>query len=711
MQKKKVYLFQINYTVTVAGQDSLWLPYSIGCIAAYAKKHKDITDHFEFGPELFCKREDPQEVIKRLDNPSVVGFSNYVWNTEWNMTMSKLVKETYPDCVVMFGGPNVWADMEKDAPWVDVFLKLEGEFAFVDLLRLIKDGRELPKTLSGERIHELHLLPDPYSTGEFDWLMKNYPDHVWSATYETNRGCPFLCTFCDWGGLTYTKVKKFEMDRVEANWKWFSENRVAYVLSADANVGIFKDRDIEIAHIARKYADAPSSIIDGINFQYNKNNTDICLTIAEILGPYSRGITFAVQSMNESVLEAIKRKNLHMNKLGHLLKEANKRNLYSYTELILPMPEETPDSWKDGLSQVLELGQHYALSVWNTQILRNSEMNQPEYKEKYGLDIIEAYDYINYKNPRDWQGAPEKIELIRATRTMSIEQTVESWVYSILLREFHINGLTQMIARYMWGKHGIRYREFYDRFFEVLKEHPVSKDAIQFLTDVELHYMTTGTVAELDEMEINFDFPTLFGVPADKLPPGHFHKDILNKFIYLHKDELRDIAIQVIKDDLGLVLPEEVIKFNNAYMYTENYDYPVKVELDYDVVSEEDTPVTYSLMPRLLNLDAKMLNKDPVMFFKLGLFKSDITRTDTEIIANTSVHASPVTQHPTDVGHTEPMLESTKRVQHSHGGEPRFNIMGKGKKVREKTGVTLDQDSSSIGRNLGQTITPAPDGI
>ena len=193
-------------------------------------------------------------------------------------------------------------------------------------------------------------------------------------------------------------------------------------------------------------------------------------------------------------------------------------------------------------------------------------------------------------------------------------------------------------------------------------------DGLQILEQI-LPYFTpefSNTVKVVPEMEINFDFPTLFGVPADKLPPGHFHKDILNKFIYLHKDELRDIAIQVIKDDLGLVLPEEVIKFNNAYMYTENYDYPVKVELDYDVVSEEDTPVTYSLMPRLLNLDAKMLNKDPVMFFKLGLFKSDITRTDTEIIANTSVHASPVTQHPTDVGHTEPMLESTKRVQHRY---------------------------------------------
>ena len=43
MSKKNVYLFQINYTVRVAGRDSLWLPYSIACLTAYAKSKKDIT--------------------------------------------------------------------------------------------------------------------------------------------------------------------------------------------------------------------------------------------------------------------------------------------------------------------------------------------------------------------------------------------------------------------------------------------------------------------------------------------------------------------------------------------------------------------------------------------------------------------------------------------------------------------------------------------
>ena len=183
MSKKNVYLFQINYTVRVAGRDSLWLPYSIACLTAYAKSKKDITDYFEFGPELFCARENPEELIERLDNPAVCGFSNYVWNTEWNLTMSKLVKERFPNCVIMFGGPNVWAGMENEYDHIDVFLKLEGEFAFVDLLRQVRDGEPLPRTLSGERIHELNELVDPYQSGEFDWLVQNYPDKVWNAVY------------------------------------------------------------------------------------------------------------------------------------------------------------------------------------------------------------------------------------------------------------------------------------------------------------------------------------------------------------------------------------------------------------------------------------------------------------------------------------------------------------------------------------------------
>jgi|TARA_B110000858_G_scaffold198489_1_gene265627 radical SAM superfamily enzyme YgiQ (UPF0313 family) len=647
-----VYLFQVNYTVKIGGVDSLWLPYSVGCIQSYAKSKSDITDYYNFGPELFCRREDPAELIKRLDNPSVAGFSNYVWNTNWNIAMSKLIKETFPECLIMFGGPNVWDGMDEEHSHIDAFLTQEGEFGFLDLLRKHRDGEEIPKQLSGERIHNLEELTDPYATGEFNWLVKNYPTFRWNGTFETNRGCPFLCTFCDWGSLTFTKVKKFEIERVESNMKWMSENKVSYVVCADANVGIFKDRDIEIAKIARKYADAPGSLIDGMNFQYNKNNTDVCLDIAEILGPYSRGITFAVQSMTESVLEAIKRKNMAMNKLSTLIKEANKRNLMSYTELILPMPEETLDSWKDGFTKILNAGQHNLITVWNCQVLKNSEMNQPAYMEKYGIEKTSAMDYINYENENDWQGAPEEIEIIRATNTMPLEDTVEAWMFGIIIREFHINGVTQMLSRYCNGKHGLTYRKFYEELYNKLKQDDVIKDILKFVEFVEEHYLKTGDQPSLTDVTI--DIPEIYGSEKGTLPPQHFMKDILNATVFNNLQHFRDIALDMVITDFGIELPQGVIDFNNGFTYNKDVEYPQTVTFDYNVIMDIDEETEYTFIPKILDesLDAKIVNKGDVMLFKSGLYKSSVLYKTLSETNTTDVHQYG-TAHPTDVGHKD----------------------------------------------------------
>lgn len=649
-----VYLFQVNYTVTMGGSDSLWLPYSVGCLSAHAKSIPEINEHYTIGPELFCKREDPQEVMKRIKDPVIVGFSNYVWNREWNRLMSRIIKKAYPECIVVFGGPNVWDGFieEEGNEHIDVILKNEGEFAFIDLLRMYKDGEKLPKYMTGERIHDLPSLPDPYSTGEFDWLVENYPDNTWNATFETNRGCPFLCTFCDWGSLTYTKVKKFEVERVEANFKWMAKNKVTYILCADANVGIFKDRDIEIAHIARKYADAPGSLIDAINFQYNKNNTDICLDIAKILGPYSRGITFAVQSMSESVLEAIKRKNMAMNKLSTLIKEANKRNLSSYTELILPMPEETLESWKNGISYILEAGQHNAVMVWNAQVLQNSEMNQPEYIEKYGIQKTRSYDYINYGNPNDWDGATEQIEIINSTNTMTPEEVIEGWMYYIIIREFHINGVTQILARYCYGKHNIPYRKFYETYIEKLKTDTKLKEILDFVEYVEYTYLKEGR--QPTDKEIKFRIPTVYGSKAGTLPPQHFMKDILNGHVWDNIDSFKKLGLDMVEEDFGIDLPQGVKIFNDGLTYNKNIEYPQTVSFDYNIIDDNDQQTEYTFIPRILSpdLDDKMKNKPETTLFKHGVYKSEITYTTEEETNKIEVHQMG-TDHPTDVGHKD----------------------------------------------------------
>ena len=52
--------------------------------------------------------------IKRLleyiisANPEIVGFSCYGWNVLRSYYLAKQIKKTLPECLIIFGGPEVW---------------------------------------------------------------------------------------------------------------------------------------------------------------------------------------------------------------------------------------------------------------------------------------------------------------------------------------------------------------------------------------------------------------------------------------------------------------------------------------------------------------------------------------------------------------------------------------------------------------------------
>ena len=56
-------------------------------------------------------------------------------------------------------------------------------------------------------------IPSPFIEGYFDGLVKDNPDERWIGLWETNRGCPFSCTFCDWGVGFKKKVSKHNIKR------------------------------------------------------------------------------------------------------------------------------------------------------------------------------------------------------------------------------------------------------------------------------------------------------------------------------------------------------------------------------------------------------------------------------------------------------------------------------------------------------------------
>ncbi|NDB29772.1 radical SAM protein [archaeon] len=487
-----VYLFQPQYKRT--RKIKYWLPYAVSCIWSYCNQFPEIQENYVLKDVIF-KREDPQELLERLDNPTICAFSTYVWNEQYCLGIAKLIKEKFPNCIIEFGGPQACVKMQNQYDFIDTIIVAEGEESFYDILTRILNKKEIPKVYDKKRLESLD-YPSPYQSGIFDMLVRKHPDYQWATTLETNRGCPHRCTFCDWGGTILSSISFFDMSRVEADLEWIRTHNVDAIFLADANFGMFRERDLEIAALMKRKFD-DNSCVREIILQYAKNSTEVVFKMASLLDVYTlRGITISVQSVNQPTLKAIKRKNLHINNLKSHMELSQKYNVKTYTEMILGLPEETLESWKDGISLVMECGQHNSLEVWFCQLLNNSELATELSKNLYGIESVKALNYMPIESidgDTEDHGFVEYSVIVNKTNTMSTEEMIEAYMYFWVIRYFHYNGHTKEISK----NSGMSYRKFYEILTDVLLsfENPVRDEYFETKDQI-TQYLNTGTLSK-----------------------------------------------------------------------------------------------------------------------------------------------------------------------------------------------------------------------
>lgn len=468
MNKTQVYLFAPNFVKGIGTIKSAYLPYAVGSVWSHAITNPRVAENFNLA-KLGFLRESIDEIVNSIVEPAICGFSTYIWNEQYNQALAQAIKKRHPNALIFFGGPNVPNDQpvyekwRKERPWIDVTVRFEGEQSF-QLMLLDYLDNDLRKDYISPRIDNLE-IPSPYLTGVFDSFIEN-ENIKWSMILETNRGCPFQCTFCDWGGLTYSKIKKFPMQRVLDEITWAGKNKVEYIICADANFGVFAQRDSDISdHLiaVNKEHGYPKLFVA----TWFKNSNALIIDIAKKLkeGNMSRGITLSVQSMNADTLEAIKRQNMKINDLAEMYRECSKNNIPFYTELILGLPLETLESWKTGHFKLLEMGLHDSIFVFPVEILRNSELTLDT--KKYGIRSAVISDYWKC----DVTDICESQEIIVETNTMSTQDLIDATMVSWTLITFHHYGWTQIYSRYLNRVHGKEYKEIYSHLFEWLKNH------------------------------------------------------------------------------------------------------------------------------------------------------------------------------------------------------------------------------------------------
>ena len=459
-----LYLYQPQYAFNYMNREVFWLPYSIGSLWAYAIQFKDIKENWTL-KELGFNRDTITDVVDRMESPDLVGLSVYIWNRNYCKALGAAIKKRWPNCVILVGGPMVNGGWSK-YKWVDTIITSEGERCFVELLKNMAKKQTPELIYKMPRMESLSDVPSPYTSGVFDDLVKKYPDIYWNITLETNRGCPYQCTFCDWGGLTASKMKKFDLQRIEDELHWIGQQKINSIFIADSNLGIFFERDKKIAQMIRTVADKLG--IDYVSSNYAKNSDERLLEIADILGETTKGLTFSVQSMNPETLKAIKRHNLKTSDAKYLFELSARKKLMYYTELMLGLPLETKETWIQGLADLLELGQHNHIIIIPVVPLENTELGDIQVG-KYGIKTVDVID--GFRQVTDQNEVKETWPWVCETGTMSRQDMVDSWMYSWMITNFHTNsGFSQLLSKYCRNMLDVSYRKFYDTMWQQLND-------------------------------------------------------------------------------------------------------------------------------------------------------------------------------------------------------------------------------------------------
>lgn len=388
MMNKHVTIVEINIFEKM-------LPLASGYLQAYACADPQIRAEYSFTKYTTTITRPIDKIAGDIsgENSDLFAFSCYLWNMGVVKALLPSLHRTNPNAYILLGGPQVMGFAEEYLnPLNDRLILCNGEgektfrnvlgellcerpdFSKVKGLSFYRDG-ELITTEAEARIQSFEELPSPFLTGVFDGEYR-------MAVLETNRGCPFRCTFCYWGAATNDRVYKFEADRIRDEITWLSNKGVPLLYLADANWGMLK-RDIELAqHIAD--CKSERGVPFYVYFAAAKNSPGRVAQIANIFNKAGMLNTqpISMQSLDERALKYTDRQNIKLSAYESLQKDLNEKKISSYIELIWPLPGETLDSFKKGIEKLCGMKAAHIIA-YPHMLLHNTPLSRR--KEELGV--------------------------------------------------------------------------------------------------------------------------------------------------------------------------------------------------------------------------------------------------------------------------------------------------------------------------------------
>lgn len=563
-----------------------FLPLAVAYQWLYAKEDPFVDNHYEL-LDVLIEKLNIEKYVESLEKPDVVMMSCYVWNWNYNCELAKAIKQKYPESFIIIGGPQVSKTdflLLKKHNYFDLAILGENEESLKQVLinldsKNFKDipGVMLPGKIDSriERTKTLDMLPSPILSGFYDMIIDKYEKEygtkfMWQVTFETMRGCPYHCAFCDIGEDYWNKAYLFDIDRVKKEIDWMADKKIEYVSVCDSNWGMF-ERDYEITEyvVKKKLETGYPNIWD---VSWAKNNQDRIQKIAKLDKDNDtmlfKGITFAVQSLHEETLQAVERFNLSEEIIKESMDYYEKCDIPTYSEMIWPMPGETVNTLKENLQKMIDLGQKDFMMVHPLVITPNCPMGQPDYIEKFNLKYAKVpldTFWLKVEDPKSY--VVEDVYAVYGTKTVDLESTINGHIFSHWLVVMYYYGWGHYIMTYMRNKHDINETLF-------------TSNLIHYIETVKPKLLYEAHVATKEGLESVFVDSAFWGILIDEVY-WEYKSATCVKF-HNNREQLK----QELKDFLlfSYGIDNDILhNLNSEIVYDWRKPYPIRLELSTDV--------------------------------------------------------------------------------------------------------------------------------
>jgi radical SAM superfamily enzyme YgiQ (UPF0313 family) len=483
----KVYLGDLRYDYSgVLANDCM--PLGI----AYIKAVMDRENGNEIDSRLFVYPNRLLEAL-RSDPPDVLMLSNYVWNEALSQHFFRVAKLVNPSILTVMGGPNIPLEPARQVeylekhPYLDVYVLGEGDFLGHTVVESLIDAglslprlraRELPSSvhrdpdgravinLTKPRHKEVDAIPSPWLTG----IQDEFFDGKLAPMIETNRGCPFTCTFCVQGTSFYTKVHNFPVERIKEEIHYITRRiknvspGMGTLRIADSNYGMF-ERDIDISgfigEMQRDYS--WPTFIDATT---GKNRPErIIASVEKVSGALV--LYQAVQSLDEDVLRKVKRQTIKLDAYKALEVHMRGRGLRSVSDLILGLPGESLETHLRGLHTLLDSNIDQ-MHNFQAMMLKGAEMETQESRRQFQFDTrfrVLPKNYGIYEGDK----VLDAEEIVVSTDTLPFDDYLQARKWHLVSSVFWNDGWFESVARFTRA-HGIKNSEWWSRMLPAMED-------------------------------------------------------------------------------------------------------------------------------------------------------------------------------------------------------------------------------------------------